>query len=119
MRYEPGSRFYDEMFTALGAARAHYQGVETYLDALGVEEFRRRHQLLDLAFRNQGITFTVYGDAQGTERTFPFDPVPRIIPAIRRPPVMQSSMAYSSATRIGLLMGTRLPIMAIFALLVW
>ncbi|GGN34084.1 circularly permuted type 2 ATP-grasp protein [Deinococcus daejeonensis] len=81
MRYEPGSRFYDEMFTALGAARAHYQGVETYLDALGVEEFRRRHQLLDLAFRNQGITFTVYGDAQGTERTFPFDPVPRIIPA--------------------------------------
>ncbi|MDK2011890.1 MULTISPECIES: circularly permuted type 2 ATP-grasp protein [unclassified Deinococcus] len=81
MRYEPGSRFYDEMFTALGAARAHYQGVETYLNALGVEEFRRRHQLLDLAFRNQGITFTVYGDAQGTERTFPFDPVPRIIPA--------------------------------------
>lgn len=46
-----------------------------------MDEFRRRHQLLDLAFRNQGITFTVYGDAQGTERTFPFDPVPRIIPA--------------------------------------
>ncbi|ALW89238.1 hypothetical protein AUC44_10270 [Deinococcus actinosclerus] len=81
MKYEPGSRFYDEMVTADGVARAHYQGVQAYLDALGVSEFRRRHQLLDLAFRNQGITFTVYGDAQGTERTFPFDPVPRIIPA--------------------------------------
>lgn len=31
--------------------------------------------------RNQGITFTVYGDTQGTERPFPFDPFPRVIPA--------------------------------------
>ena len=30
-------------------------------------------------FRNQGITFTVYGDERGTEKIFPFDPVPRII----------------------------------------
>ncbi|THF85712.1 circularly permuted type 2 ATP-grasp protein [Deinococcus sp. KSM4-11] len=81
MKYEPGSRFFDEMFTAQGEVRPHYQGVLDYLDRLGVREFQRRHELLDVAFRNQGITFTVYGDAQGTERTFPFDPVPRIIPA--------------------------------------
>ncbi|MFC3835727.1 MULTISPECIES: circularly permuted type 2 ATP-grasp protein [Deinococcus] len=81
MKYEPGSRFFDEMFTAQGDVRPHYQGVLEYLDRLGVREFHRRHELLDVAFRNQGITFTVYGDAQGTERTFPFDPVPRIIAA--------------------------------------
>jgi len=28
-----------------------------------------------------GITFNVYGDSQGAERIFPFDLVPRIIPA--------------------------------------
>jgi uncharacterized circularly permuted ATP-grasp superfamily protein len=28
----------------------------------------------------QGVTFTVYGDDQGTERIFPFDLMPRIIP---------------------------------------
>ncbi|GHF49421.1 putative circularly permuted ATP-grasp superfamily protein [Deinococcus metalli] len=81
MKYEPGNQFFDEMFTAQGDVRPHYQGVLEYLDRLGVREFQRRHELLDMAFRNQGITFTVYGDAQGTERTFPFDPVPRIIPA--------------------------------------
>jgi uncharacterized circularly permuted ATP-grasp superfamily protein len=27
------------------------------------------------------VTFTVYGDDQGTERIFPFDLMPRIIPA--------------------------------------
>jgi len=36
---------------------------------------------VDLAFLRQGITFNVYGDSQGTERIFPFDLMPRIIPA--------------------------------------
>ncbi|PNY82144.1 circularly permuted type 2 ATP-grasp protein [Deinococcus koreensis] len=81
MKYEPGSRFFDEMFSAPSEVRPHYQGVLDYLNRLGTKEFQRRHELLDIAFRNQGITFTVYGDSQGTERTFPFDPVPRIIPA--------------------------------------
>ena len=81
MRYEPGNRFYDEMFTPDGQVRPHYQGAQEYIGRLGTAEFSRRHELLDMAFRNQGITFTVYGDALGTERTFPFDPVPRIIPA--------------------------------------
>ena len=35
----------------------------------------------DFSFMNQGITFTVYGDEQGTERTFPFDLLPRILTA--------------------------------------
>ncbi|MBB5235408.1 circularly permuted type 2 ATP-grasp protein [Deinococcus budaensis] len=81
MKYEPGQRFFDEMYTPGGAVRPHYQGVQSYISARGVPEFSRRHAMLDLAFRHQGITFTVYGDAQGTERTFPFDPVPRVIPA--------------------------------------
>ena len=80
-KYRQGERFFDEMFTVQGEVRPHYQGVQDYLERLGVPEFERRRALLDLAFRNQGITFTVYGDSAGTERTFPFDPVPRIIPA--------------------------------------
>jgi hypothetical protein len=41
--------------------------------------------------------------------------MPRINPAIRRPPLMTSSMAYSSATRIGLSSGMRLPRIATLA----
>jgi hypothetical protein len=44
--------------------------------------------------------------------------MPRIRPATRRPPLMQSSIAYSSATRTGLLSGTRLPIIAMRIFLV-
>ena len=34
-----------------------------------------------MAFLRQGITFNVYGDSAGTEKIFPFDMLPRIIPA--------------------------------------
>nr|WP_310584692.1 circularly permuted type 2 ATP-grasp protein [Deinococcus sp.] len=81
LKYTPGTAFFDEMYLQSGESRPHYLGVQAYLDRLGAAEMQRRHALLDLALRNQGITFTVYGDASGTERTFPFDPVPRVIPA--------------------------------------
>ncbi len=44
-------------------------------------EFERKRELAASTFLTQGITFTVYNDDQGTERIFPFDLVPRIIPA--------------------------------------
>ena len=40
---------------------------------------RRRKQAADLSFLHQGITFTVYGREEGTERIFPHDLLPRII----------------------------------------
>ena len=73
--------FFDELFDADGQPRAHYAATLERLNGFSRSEFERRRSLTDLAFRNSGITFTVYGDAAGTERTFPFDPVPRIIPA--------------------------------------
>jgi len=43
------------------------------------EELRRRQQAADLSFLHQGITFTVYGQEEGTERIFPYDLLPRVI----------------------------------------
>jgi uncharacterized circularly permuted ATP-grasp superfamily protein len=42
-------------------------------------ELETRQQ--NLSFLHQGITFTVYSDAPGTERIFPYDLLPRIITA--------------------------------------
>ena len=36
-----------------------------------------RRTSADLAFINQGITFSVYSDRRGTEKIFPFDLIPR------------------------------------------
>jgi uncharacterized circularly permuted ATP-grasp superfamily protein len=46
---------------------------------LPADELRRKKQAADLSFLHQGITFTVYGREEGTERIFPHDLLPRII----------------------------------------
>jgi len=76
------SGFFDEMFTRPedGRVRGHYQRLAEGLAALAPAEFDRRRAAVDAAFLRRGVTFTVYNDAQGTERIFPFDLIPRIIP---------------------------------------
>lgn len=72
--------FYDEMFTAEGSVRPHYQLLHERFQRMSQEELDQKLRSLESLFLKQGITFTVYGDSAGTERVFPFDPVPRIIP---------------------------------------
>jgi uncharacterized circularly permuted ATP-grasp superfamily protein len=79
--YDPGD-FFDEMFTADGEVRPHYSLLLERARGLSVEDFNRKRQIAEQSYLNQGITFTVYNDKQeGTERIFPFDLIPRIIPA--------------------------------------
>ncbi len=73
--------FYDEMLAAAGQPRAAYRRLYEHLQQLGPRELARRHDLAIQMFRNHGITFAVYPDAQGTEKVFPFDIIPRVISA--------------------------------------
>src|SRR5271156_226310 len=77
--YETGS-FYDEMFSSPGHPRAQYTKLFQKLASMAPSQFEERRKLADLSFLIQGITFTVYSDGRGTERLFPFDLIPRILP---------------------------------------
>jgi uncharacterized circularly permuted ATP-grasp superfamily protein len=72
---------FDEMFEGYGHPRPHYAAVMARLKALGPAAFGKRVRMADVTFRNQGITFNVYKDGAGVEKIFPFDLVPRIVPA--------------------------------------
>jgi uncharacterized circularly permuted ATP-grasp superfamily protein len=72
---------YDEMLTPEGKPRPSYQPLLEAMLALSPEELARRKQSADLSFLTQGITFTVYGREEGTERIFPYDLLPRIVTA--------------------------------------
>ncbi|HYD84619.1 MAG TPA: circularly permuted type 2 ATP-grasp protein, partial [Opitutus sp.] len=78
--YDSGN-FYDETIADGGTVRPHYERLTERLRSLPVAEFNQRRAAVDLAFLSRGVTFTVYGDNEGTERIFPFDLIPRIIPA--------------------------------------
>lgn len=79
IQYDRGS-FFDEAFNADGTPRPHYQHLMERIKEMTVEEFHQKREAVDLAFLQQGITFTVYGEESSTERVFPFDLMPRIIP---------------------------------------
>src|ERR1035438_7505672 len=70
---------FDEMFEVEGVPRPHYLPLFDLLRELPLGEMRRRKQAADISFLHQGITFTVYGREEGTERIFPNDLLPRII----------------------------------------
>jgi uncharacterized circularly permuted ATP-grasp superfamily protein len=79
--YDHG-RFYDEMFAGPGRPRPHYQRL---FDRFGrmdsMSDLLERQRTADQTFVNRGVTFTVYSDTAGTEKIFPFDLIPRIVPA--------------------------------------
>src|SRR6266849_378811 len=70
---------YDETFESPGKPRPHYAPLLEMFSSLPADEIRRRKHSADLSFLNQGITFTVYGREEGTERIFPYDLLPRLI----------------------------------------
>lgn len=72
---------YDEMFDDDGHSRPSYDALYQRVLDLTQEELKHRQQAADLSFLHQGITFTVYGRSEGTERIFPYDLLPRIITA--------------------------------------
>ncbi len=72
--------FYDEMFDEQNRPRPGAEAVVDRFNSLPKEELKRRQHAAEKALLQMGITFSVYGDEQGTERIFPFDIVPRIIP---------------------------------------
>lgn len=77
--YDPGN-FYDELIGPNGDPRPGARPIFEKLANMPLDVFEERRKLADLSYLVQGITFTVYNDGRGTERLFPFDLIPRIIP---------------------------------------
>src|SRR5580765_5885487 len=73
--------FHDEMFHSDGTPRECARLLVERISSVGDAEVRRYQQAAELALFRMGITFNVYGDEAGTEKIFPFDIIPRIVPA--------------------------------------
>ena len=71
--------FFDELFDHRGIARDCAKLLVNAIERLPEGELRKRQEASEAAMSTMGITFNVYGSNEGTERTIPFDIVPRII----------------------------------------
>jgi uncharacterized circularly permuted ATP-grasp superfamily protein len=77
--YAPPDGNYDEMLSAPGALRPHWQHVVHALEALGQQELARRWQHAWRLLYEHGVSYNVYGDPQGLDRPWEFDPIPLVI----------------------------------------
>src|SRR5689334_13854600 len=78
--YEVGE-FFDEMFGENGQPRASARRLVNNIENLPDGELFNRQRAAERALLQMGITFNVYGEHAGVEKIFPFDLVPRIVPA--------------------------------------
>jgi uncharacterized circularly permuted ATP-grasp superfamily protein len=67
--------------TAVDGPRPHYRPLADRFGEMELDDMRSRSAMVESLFRRQGITFAVYGEEAGVERTWPLDLVPRIISA--------------------------------------
>ena len=78
--YDPED-FYDELFLAKGQPRSQAASLMKWMQELGIKQLQQHQQTAQIALFRLGVTFNVYSDAQGVEKIFPFDIIPRIISA--------------------------------------
>jgi len=79
--YKPLSGTYDELFQGPGRPWSSFARTLPALEGRSPDEFSRLQALSELALLSQGVTFSVYADARGTEKIFPFCLMPRLISA--------------------------------------
>jgi uncharacterized circularly permuted ATP-grasp superfamily protein len=73
--------FFDEMLDNTGAPRSGMKNIVEKLVSISKEDFVKRQRSAERTLRELGITFTLKTEDGNTERIFPFDLIPRIIPA--------------------------------------
>ncbi len=78
--YDPGD-FYDELIAPGGTPRPGVQLLVDKIESLPPGQLAMRQQAAEAMLLRMGITFNVYGRDEGTEKIFPFDIIPRIIPS--------------------------------------
>ncbi len=79
--YDLDPSIYDEMFLPDGAPHEHCRQLYDTLTQLSEEEIVSIQERVTRSFENEGITFTVYGDDEASERVIPIDCLPRVMPA--------------------------------------
>jgi uncharacterized circularly permuted ATP-grasp superfamily protein len=72
---------FDELLAGDGQPRPSVAAVVGKMKSLSPADLTRKQAAAEALLRTLGITFAVYGHTDGSEKVWPFDIVPRIIPA--------------------------------------
>ncbi|SEP00016.1 circularly permuted type 2 ATP-grasp protein [Aquisalimonas asiatica] len=77
--YRPLHGHHDEMVDGSGQVTDTWRYLADALDALGPDALRQRREQVRRMLRERGVTYNVYSDPHGLQRTWDLDPVPVLL----------------------------------------
>ena len=80
LNYDCGDRW-DEIVARPGELRPAAQELAQQLAKLSERKLQQRQKAAERAIVEMGVTFTVYSEGQNIDRAWPFDIIPRVLPA--------------------------------------
>ncbi|MCS7005781.1 MAG: circularly permuted type 2 ATP-grasp protein [Cytophagales bacterium] len=83
---------YDEMIDERGEVRPHWQVLQQTIAQLGINELLRRQQDIARILRENGVTYSIYGDPQGLNRPWQMDAIPFLISSTEWQTLLQGIM---------------------------
>src|SRR4029453_4009942 len=75
----PDADGHDELLAGPETPRPHWARFADSLARLGPQELARRWDQARRLLRENGVTYTVYGDPRGTDRPWELDPLPLLL----------------------------------------
>jgi len=78
--YRAGTDRYDELFDAEGQVRPVWRPFLQALSKIRREDFAQRWEQARDLIHDNGVTYQVYGDDNGSERPWNLDPIPMLLP---------------------------------------
>lgn len=79
--YTGGQGAYDELLDSSGGLRAHWQPLIDSIQTVDVDELNRRMENTRRLVWESGVTYNIYGDLPGQDRSWELDIIPLVIPA--------------------------------------
>lgn len=77
--YRPAGGAFDELFEPDGKPRAHAAKLGAAVAQMGAGDLEKRWDRAQRELRENGVTYNVYDDSQGTDRPWQLDPIPLLI----------------------------------------
>jgi uncharacterized circularly permuted ATP-grasp superfamily protein/uncharacterized alpha-E superfamily protein len=77
--YQSTAQRFDELLDGRGLPRPHWQTMLRFLSESDPQAMERRVQAVQRQVRENGVTYNVYADPQGTDRPWDLDVIPMIL----------------------------------------
>ena len=70
---------FDEMFDKDSNVKEHWEEIKECLEKSGIEQLEQKQTEIDWRLEDNGVTYNVYNDPEGTNRRWNLDPIPFVL----------------------------------------